>query len=357
MTKALTQADVIALISKQIEIPSVSSNEAAAADFLEQYSSEVFGKDALKRDGNSIIISLGNPDASHRLLLCSHIDTVSPADGWTKDPYKATKQNGRIYGLGANDALASCVSMFGALSHLQGQIKGDAGITLALVEEEEMGSNGFCRIEPTLHYSSAIFGEPTQMRAATEMRGYMRLKLLGKGKSCHASRPWEGKNAIFHLVNQLALIEKENLKDGSPWGQATIEPTIIKAGHSTNQIPDYAEAILDIRTTPAINNEAILARLDANACDYEIIHNRRRPMQCNPSSEVMQAIDDALPNQEKFAFGGSCDMAFATKPSIVMGVGQSVRSHAADEFIEEAELADGVEKYSKVVASYVKLFG
>ena len=357
MTKALSQSDVVALISQLIEIPSVSSQESAAASFLESYSADVFGKDVVKRDGNSIIITLGSPNASHRLLLCSHIDTVSPADGWTKDPFKATKDSGRIYGLGANDALASCVSMFGALSHLQSEIKGDAAIILALVEEEEMGSEGFFRIEPTLNYTSAIFGEPTEMRAATEMRGYMRVKLLGKGHSCHASRPWEGKNAIFHLVNQLAAIEKEDLKDGSPWGQATIEPTLMKAGQSTNQIPDYAEAILDIRPTPAINNENILERLDALGCDYEVIHNRRRPMHCDPKSEVMQAIDHGLPGQEKFAFGGSCDMAFSTQPSIVMGVGKSVRSHAADEFVEEAELADGVAKYQKVIQSYMKLFG
>lgn len=357
MTKTLSQADIITLISHLIEIPSVSSNEADAATFLDGYSQDVFGQSAVKRDGNSIIITLGEEKAEHRLLLCSHIDTVSPADGWTKDPYKATKENGRIYGLGANDALASCVSMFGALSHMQDKIKGNAGISLALVEEEEMGSNGFFRIEPTLSYSGAIFGEPTEMRAATEMRGYMRVKLLGHGKSCHASRPWEGKNAVFDLVRQLAAIEQFALKDGSAWGQATVEPTIIQAGHSTNQIPDHAEAILDIRTTPAIPNEAILAMLDKAQCSYEVIHNRRRPMQCDPASEVMRAIDKGLPGQEKFAFGGSCDMAFATKPSIVMGVGKSVRSHAADEFIEEAELADGVEKYRKVIESYVALFG
>ena len=131
----------------------------------------------------------------------------------------------------------------------------------------------------------------------------------------------------------------------------------MKAGQSTNQIPDYAEAILDIRPTPAINNENILERLDALGCDYEVIHNRRRPMHCDPKSEVMQAIDHGLPGQEKFAFGGSCDMAFSTQPSIVMGVGKSVRSHAADEFVEEAELADGVAKYQKVIQSYMKLFG
>jgi acetylornithine deacetylase len=119
----------------------------------------------------------------------------------------------------------------------------------------------------------------------------------------------------------------------------------------------HAESILDVRTTPTINNEAILAKLDALSCDYEIIHNQRRPMACDSNSEVMQAINHALPGQETCAVGGSCDMAFATQPSIVMGVGKSVRSHAADEFVEEDELADGVTKYVKVIESYVKLFG
>jgi len=355
-TKALNQSDVIDLISRLIEIPSVSFNEADIASFLEAYCTDVFGGASVKRDGHSLVISIGEAEAQHRLLLCSHVDTVSPSDGWTKDPFKAVREGGRIYGLGANDALASCVSMLGALSQAQHQIKGNAGVTLALVEQEETGSNGFARIEPSLNYTSAIFGEPTEMRTATEMRGYMRLKLLGKGQSCHASRPWEGKNAIFHLTNQLSAIEQLDLEDGSTWGRATVEPTILTAGNSVNQIPDHAEAILDVRTTPAINNEAILEKLDALSCDYEIIHNNRRPMACDANSEVMQAINTALPGQETFAFGGSCDMAFATKPSIVMGVGKSVRSHAADEFVEEDELVDGVAKYVRVLDRYVELF-
>lgn len=352
--KKLSHNDVVELIKKLIEIPSVSSNEEEAADFLAVEMRSIFG-DTVTRNGNSTIIELGDKAAENCLLLCSHIDTVSPSDGWTRDPYKATVEGKKIYGLGANDALASCVCMVGALSNMQDEIS-KTGITLVLAEEEEMGSNGFFRIEPSLNYTSAIFGEPTQMRAATQMRGYMRVKLVGRGKSCHASRPWEGKNAISALVNQLALIEKENLADGSAWGQATIEPTILKAGNSTNQIADYAEAILDIRPTPAINNEKIIEILNRLGCDYEIIHNRRKPMNCDESSQVMQAVSDALPNQEQFAFGGTCDMAFATKPAIVMGVGQSVRSHAADEYIEFAELQDGAAKYQKVIESYIAKF-
>lgn len=354
--KTLSHIDVVKLIKSLIEIPSVSGNEANIAAFVHEYASEVF-PDKVTRDGNSVIVTLGNADTEHRLLLCSHIDTVMPSDGWTRDPYKATVEGSKIYGLGANDALASCVSMFGALSQAQELFTGNAGVTLALVEEEETGNNGFCRLEPKLNYSSAIFGEPTQMRAATEMRGYMRIKLLGTGKNCHASRPWEGKNAILDLVRQLDALSKENLKDDSPWGQATIEPTIVNAGNSANQIPDHAEAILDIRPTPAVNNDKILEILDRLECTYEIIHNHRRPMRCDPASEVMQAVEHALPGQEKFAFGGSCDMAFSTSPSIVMGVGKSVRSHAADEFIETEELADGTEKYLNVIQSYVACFG
>ena len=100
----------------------------------------------------------------------------------------------------------------------------DLVVILALVEQEETGSDGFARIEPSLNYTSAIFGEPTEMHAATEMRGYMRLKLLGKGRSCHASRPWEGKNAILHLTNQLSDIEQLDLRDASTWGRATFKP-------------------------------------------------------------------------------------------------------------------------------------
>ena len=45
------------------------------------------------------------------ILLNSHIDTVKPVNGWRKDPFNPQEENGKLYGLGSNDAGASVVSL------------------------------------------------------------------------------------------------------------------------------------------------------------------------------------------------------------------------------------------------------
>ena len=339
---------------KLIEIPSLSSQEGDAADFLiKTLPSIIEGK--IERNGHSVLIHVGHPETSHRLLLCSHIDTVEPTQGWTKNPYKATVVDGKIYGLGANDALASVVSMIFAASRACRDLPEDIGLTIALVAEEEKGDQGFCRIEPTLSYSDAIFGEPTDLKIGTSMRGYMRLKLFAQGHACHASRPWEGKNAITQLAKMINSISNIDLSDQSEWGRATIEPTVVSGGYSVNQISDYAESILDVRSTQTFNNKKIIDLLNGLKCTFEILHNRRHPMECNMDSRIYKAIKKSHLSLQTYGFGGTCDMAFATKPSVVAGPGKSNRSHAADEYIEEYELKDGINFYEGAIRSYADI--
>lgn len=354
--KILSGEDAVTLIKNLVRIPSVSHEEDGIAAYLADYLGDVFGG-KVDRVANNVLVRLGNPDAPHHLLLCSHIDTVQPADGWTKDPFAADEVDGKIYGLGANDALASVVSMIAAASAVQNKIGGNVAVTLGLVAEEEKGDNGFYSIEPSLNYTSAIFGEPTDLQVGIAMRGYMQVRVRGEGHACHASRPWEGKNAILDLVGQLKKISELDLRDGSPWGQATMEPTVISGGKSTNQIPDKAEALLDIRPTSDINNAKILDLLGGLGCRYDVIHNRRKPVSCDTESEIYRAVMGGHPDARTYAFGGTCDMAFVTKPAVVIGPGKSVRSHAADEYIEIAELEAGIDFYRRVLESYISLYG
>lgn len=342
--------ETIDLLRAMVRIPSISRQEKDVADFLEQKLSLWF-PDCVKRINHNLIVTLDSGKPGPTLLMCSHIDTVAVAAGWTRDPFGAEQVDGRIYGLGANDAGASVVSMIAAARHMGKPTNGR--LVLGFVAEEEAGDQGFYSIEKALpRYDNAVFGEPTDMGVASAMRGSMKAVMRSHGRACHASRPWEGDNACDHFVTDLLKLRSLDLQDGSRWKCATIEPTIIRGGESINQIPALVETTLDIRTTPEKNNDWVAENLQQLGLDIEITMNRRRPMQNPPQSRIMQAVARLSPPAPDQTFNGTCDMAFASAPSIVMGPGKSDRSHAADEFIETTEITAAITIYRQLLESY-----
>jgi acetylornithine deacetylase len=348
------------LIKELIKIESISGNESKLVHYLENFLNE--NNIYFKREGNNIIISVCSPNFNENfdktLLICSHIDTVPVCNGWTKDPFGAqieTISNDiKIFGLGANDALASVISILHSTIStykeiISGQLKGR--LIAAIVCEEEKGNLGFVRIEKDLpNYDYAIFGEPTTLKIGYCMRGSMKLKAFAFGKSCHASRPHEGLNASWELINLLTKLKNLPLKDNSPWGTATCEPVLIQGGTAENQIPDKITVTIDSRPTWEVNNEKILELLDKENISYEIIRNIRRAQSCPLDSPLIHAIKEIIPNSSTYAFGGSCDMAFSrAKDSIVFGPGSSERSHSADEYILLSELKAGCDSYEKII--------
>ncbi len=342
---------MVELLKALLEIESVSGNEEKKAQFLCERLEKHF-PGAVYRIDRNVIVHLKGEGKSPTLLLCSHIDTVFPAANWTKNPFKSETVGEQIFGLGSNDAHGALVAMIeGAKRAIEKGQKLKGGLLMAFVCEEEKGSAGFFTIEPKLpRYDFAIFGEPTEMKIGYAMRGYMKLKMFTRGKAAHASRPNTGENAVFNLLRDLEKLRSLPLKDSSPWGSATVQPTTIAGGSSENQLPDLVETMLDVRTTPEIDNSRVLELLQNSGLEFEVVFNRRRPTQCDPNSPLIKGIKAANPKAELYAFQGTCDMAFTTAPSVVMGPGKPERSHTADEFVLVSELEAGAEIYKRVSA-------
>jgi acetylornithine deacetylase len=353
----------VPLIQRLIQIESISKNEEALVAFFSDWLSKYFPKDSISIDDRNIAITITGKNfkedskESKTLLLCSHYDTVPVCSGWTKKPFGAEIENDSIYGLGANDALASVVSMTcGTLLSLNEILSSKNRVILSFVCEEELGNNGFVRIESTLpRYDYAIFGEPTSLRIGYCMRGSMKLKVLVRGKACHASRPHEGDNATFKLIDALQKIKSIELSDSSAWGTATLEPVRINSGIAENQIPDLVEIFLDSRPTWERNNEYIIEALKSTGLEFEVVRNIRRPMSIEKNHPLIQLLTSSLESPQfktiLYPFGGSCDMAFSKAPSVIFGPGASERSHAADEFIKIQELSEGIMAFSRIVSA------
>jgi acetylornithine deacetylase len=357
----------VTLLQRLIQIESISKNEARLVTWFADWLTSQFPQGAVNINDRNITVTLTGKDfredmpSSQTMLACSHYDTVPVCAGWTKDPFGGVIENDAIYGLGANDALASVVSMTcGALAARNTIEASRHRVVLSFVCEEESGGAGFARMEPHLpRYTAALFGETTSLRIGYCMRGSLKLKLRVHGKACHASRPHEGKNAIFELSDALNKIRAIELTDQSPWGTATLEPVVIQGGTAENQIPDLIEVLFDSRPTWERNNEYIIASLQNTGLDIEVIRNLRRPMAIETTHPLIHLVQQALQSKGSatslYPFGGSCDMAFSKAPSIVFGPGASERSHAADEYITSSELDAGLQSYGAIFSSFAAL--
>ena len=196
-------SEATGVLKSLIAIPSLSRDEEKAADYLQNYI-ELQGI-ATGRKGNNVwclspMFDLNKPT----LLLNSHIDTVKAVNGWRKDPFTPTlESNGKLYGLGSNDAGASVVSLLQVFLQLCRTTQKYNLIYLASCEEEVSGKGGIeCVLPelPPIHF--AIVGEPTEMQPATAEKGLMVLDVTAYGKAGHAARN-EGDNAIYKVLDCL----------------------------------------------------------------------------------------------------------------------------------------------------------
>ena len=338
------------LLKTLIATPSVSREEGNAAtkvyDFL-----RVNGVEPQRHGNNVWVIAEGYNPEMPTLLLNSHIDTVKPVAGWTRDPFTPeVDEDGCLYGLGSNDAGASLVSLLVSFLYLNKHNRDYNLVMLASCEEEVSGRNGIESVLPLLPpISVAIVGEPTGMCPAIAEKGLMVLDGEIDGVSGHAARN-EGVNAIY---NALPIIERlRNLtfpKTSAMLGPVKISVTQIQAGTQHNVVPDLCKIVVDVRTTDAYSNVETLELIRSAVPECRLTPRSTR---LNPSSiSQSHPIVKRLEIMGKDAFGSPTlsDQALLSCPSLKLGPGNSSRSHTADEFIYLDEIRDAIELYIKLL--------
>lgn len=346
----------ILLLERMISIPSVSRDETAVADMLEQQMKE-WGL-APKRFKNNLVLT--SPDLSTRggegptILLNAHIDTVKPSDSWTKDPFKPTWEGDTLYGLGSNDCGGGLVSLLAAyriLTTLQPP-KGVAGsiIFVASAEEEVSGKDGFEYVRQFLpEISVAIVGEPTGMQPAIAEKGLMVVDMIAHGKAGHAARN-EGVNAIYEALDDIRWVRDYKFDKVSPLlGPTKMTLTVINAGRQHNVIPDSCEMVIDVRTNENYTNEEVFELLKAN-CKSEL---KARSFRLS-SSHIPEnhPLIQKLIAMGRTPFGSPTlsDQALMPWLSFKFGPGDSARSHTADEYIKASEIEEAVRMYVELLS-------
>lgn len=341
-------SEATTLLNSLIGIPSVSREEEAAADFLQNYIEE--SGIMTGRSGNNIwcispMFDLNKPT----ILLNSHIDTVKPVNGWRKHPFTPKAENGKIYGLGSNDAGASIVSLFQAYRHLSTTEQAYNLIFLASCEEEVSGKNGIESVLSQLPpIALGIVGEPTEMQPAIAEKGLMVLDVTARGKAGHAARN-EGENAIYKILEDIQWFRDYRFPKESPLlGPVKMSVTQINAGTQHNVIPDICTFVVDIRSNECYSNEELFKEIGTHIKSEATARSFRLNSSCIDASHpfVKRAV-----KMGRVPFGSPTlsDQALMKFPSVKIGPGKSSRSHTADEYIMVAEISEAIGLYIELL--------
>lgn len=341
--------EAVDLLKEMIRRPSFSRNETEVADYLEQ-AWKTAGH-TVHRQGNNVWLTASLPDPNKpTLLLNSHIDTVKPASGWSKDPFTPEEdEDGKLYGLGSNDAGASVVSLYAAFSVLSRKEQPYNLIFLASCEEEVSGKGGLESVLPFLPpISFAIVGEPTGMQPAVAEKGLMVLDCVCRGKAGHAARN-EGVNAIALAMKEIDWFHSYQFPEKSDFlGPVKMTVTIIQAGTQHNVVPDKCEFTVDIRTNEFYPNEQLFQLIREQVqCEIKARSFRLNSTRTDLNHPFVQRA--CLLGKVPFGSPTLSDQALMPFPSVKIGPGHSARSHAADEYIELMEIREAIDLYIRLL--------
>jgi acetylornithine deacetylase/succinyl-diaminopimelate desuccinylase-like protein len=335
----------INLLTRLIATQSFSKEEEEVAYIVEEFFDK-HGVHSYKR-GNNIWVrnQYFNPQLP-TVLLNSHLDTVRPNSGYTRDPFKPEIIDGKLYGLGSNDAGGPLVALIATFLHYYNRKDLKYNVVMAATAEEEIsGTGGVESIWSALTpIDFAIVGEPTLCGMATAEKGLMVLDCVAKGKPGHAARE-EGINAIYEALPDIEWIRNYKFPKKSPTlGDIKMTVTVIHSGRQHNVVPAECEFTVDVRVTDMYTLEEILETIKSHVkCQVTPRSLRMRPSGIAEDHPAVIAAKNLGLNI--YGSPTTSDQALMPIPSVKMGPGDSARSHSADEFIFVDEIRQGIETY------------
>lgn len=342
--KTLTQ-EAIALLHDLIAIQSFSSEEDPTAVRIEQWFAD-HGIPSKRQDNNIYAFNATFDAAKPTLLLNSHHDTVRPNSAYTKDPLHPHIEDGKLYGLGSNDAGGALVSLLALFTHYYNHPNPKYNLIMAATaEEESSGPLGLNSLLPTLpHIDVAIVGEPTLMQLAIAEKGLVVFDGVIQGTASHAAHPNED-NPLLKLpevINWLKHFSFE--KKSAVLGPVKMTVTQVSAGKQHNVVPAQVDLVIDVRVNDRYSNQEIVTLLQQEA-----------PLTMTPRSTTLNS--SSIPKEHPLVQAGIAlgrttygsptlsDQAKLSCPSLKLGPGDSTRSHTADEFIYVNEIEEGIALY------------
>ncbi|MDD2709497.1 MAG: M20 family metallopeptidase [Verrucomicrobiae bacterium] len=371
-------SEVVELLQELIRIPSLNPQGDAGfaqtgedklarftGDYLEKLGMEVEFQNVEENRPN-VIGRLRSKKPKHHIILGPHLDTVS-VRGMTIDPFGGAIKDGRVYGRGACDTKGSMAAIMVALNELvrSKKLPSSTDIWFTGLMGEESGNDGIAFLMSSDFFAKkgfkpdfGIAGEPTDLRIVHRHKGSLWFKVKTRGRSCHASRPDLGENAILKMQKAIDYLagglpkSYDHLKDPL-LGKCTFSITTIRGGSKINIIPETCRVEIDHRSLPQMDHAEVIARIRQALPDCELEVTSDRPGLDTPSNNpFIQKLLGVLANhkprlpQKDFLIGApwfaDCSlMAKGGIPAIAFGPGSIEQAHTKDEYICIDELEKG----------------
>lgn len=344
--------DAVNLLKQLIAIPSFSKEENKTADCLEKF----FQQKNIKANRylNNVWVTNKFFDSSKQtILLNSHHDTVRPNAKYTLNPYDPVEKDGKLYGLGSNDAGGPLVSLLATFVHFYEEDLPFNIVFAGTAEEEISGKNGVEILLPHLSkIDCAIVGEPTLLNMAVAEKGLLVLDCIAHGKAGHAARN-EGVNALYIAMKDINWLSTyEFQKISSLLGRVHIAVTSVNTENKThNVVPSECSFLVDIRVNELYSFEEVIETIKEN------IASEIQPRSIRLKSSFIDGDHPLVKAGNKMGISSygspTCsDMALMNFPSLKIGPGDSARSHSADEFIFINEIKEGIKTYIELLKNF-----
>ena len=394
MTMPLTassQAELVRFAQDLVRLPSPSGEEGAVAQRLVEEMHRVgFAEVRTDRLGN--VIGRMGSGPGPVVMLEGHMDTVSCGDAtrWQHPPFAGEIADGLLYGLGAADMKGALASMvYGArMLHDAGEALQGSLYVVGVVQEEpcEGAAIGLLLEQESLHTDVVVIGESTALQLARGQRGRLELKITTRGKSCHASAPWRGKNAVADAARIVVSMELLSSQMSSDLflGRASMAVTeIASSALSRNAIPESCELIIDRRLTSGeteagavaelknlISRDGVDAKVEVTEyhgrtyTGYEYRTRQYFPCWTTPEDNEWLRLLSTVIKKElgyrpkvgcwDFSTDGVFTAGVAGIPTIGFGPGDERFVHIPDERVSVNSLIDAARVYASFVSEALK---
>ncbi len=345
--------ELLELAAELVDIPSVSHDEKAIADFVETRLTGVAG-DTLE------VIRLGDNVCARtrlrlpqRLILAGHLDTV-PANG----NGRARIADGVLHGLGSADMKGGdAVFLELASAVAAGRVRPTSDLTWVfyVCEEVETRYNGLLQLEAEalewLEGDAAILGEPTACAVEAGCQGVLDVVVEVRGERAHTARPWMGVNALHRLGPVLDAIEayepRRPVVDGCEYREA-LQAVRAEAGIANNVVPDLARIVVNHRFSPDRSAEEAFSALraiidpflDESAGDSVVLAASSKAAAPFLSHPLLASLVEASGAAPAAKLGWTDVSYFASRgvPAANFGPGEPTLAHNAGECVSAEQL-------------------